>query len=110
MVPLSLLPLSDVSGVAPDGATYLSISGAAPDGATREPSPSVRARSRRQRGDLEPRVPPKTPEANNSMKIETVGVVGCGLMGHGIVQVAAQGGCQVVAVESDAKALAKGLE
>lgn len=44
------------------------------------------------------------------MKIETVGVVGCGLMGHGIVQVAAQGGCKVIAVESDAAALAKGLE
>ncbi|MEZ6016400.1 MAG: 3-hydroxyacyl-CoA dehydrogenase NAD-binding domain-containing protein [Planctomycetota bacterium] len=43
------------------------------------------------------------------MKIEQVGVIGCGLMGHGIVQVAAQGGCQVLAVESDEGALAKGL-
>jgi 3-hydroxyacyl-CoA dehydrogenase len=44
------------------------------------------------------------------MGIKKVGVVGCGLMGHGIAQVAAQGGFQVVAVESDAAALKKGLE
>jgi 3-hydroxyacyl-CoA dehydrogenase len=44
------------------------------------------------------------------MAIKKVGVVGCGLMGHGIAQIAAQGGFQVVAVESDAGALKKGLE
>jgi 3-hydroxyacyl-CoA dehydrogenase len=44
------------------------------------------------------------------MSIKKVGVVGCGLMGHGIAQVAAQGGFQVLAVESDAGALKKGLE
>ena len=33
------------------------------------------------------------------MQIEKVGVIGCGLMGHGIVQIAAQGGCQVMAFE-----------
>jgi 3-hydroxyacyl-CoA dehydrogenase len=43
------------------------------------------------------------------MAIKKVGVIGCGLMGHGIVQVAAQGGYSVVAVESDAGALQKGL-
>lgn len=43
------------------------------------------------------------------MVIQKVGVVGCGLMGHGIVQVAAQGGCTVVALESDPKFLAAGL-
>ncbi len=43
------------------------------------------------------------------MAIRKVGVVGCGLMGHGIVQVAAQGGMQVVAVESDKAALERGL-
>lgn len=43
------------------------------------------------------------------MRIEKVGVVGCGLMGHGIVQVAAQGGHQVVAFEADAGALEKGI-
>lgn len=43
------------------------------------------------------------------MAIKKVGVIGCGLMGHGIVQVAAQGGYSVVAVESDAAALQKGL-
>lgn len=41
--------------------------------------------------------------------IKKVGVVGCGLMGHGIVQVAAQGGCQVVAVETEQKFLDSGL-
>lgn len=44
------------------------------------------------------------------MKIEKVGVVGCGLMGHGIVQVAAQGGHQVVACELDQDALDKGMQ
>ena len=43
------------------------------------------------------------------MKIEKVGVVGCGLMGHGIVQVAAQAGCQVVALEAEDAFLQKGL-
>ena len=43
------------------------------------------------------------------MKIEKVGVVGCGLMGHGIVQVAAQAGCQVVALEAEQAFLDKGL-
>ncbi|MCC6672518.1 MAG: 3-hydroxybutyryl-CoA dehydrogenase [Planctomycetes bacterium] len=43
------------------------------------------------------------------MKIQKVGVVGCGLMGHGIAQVAAQGGHDVVVVESDPKALETGL-
>jgi 3-hydroxyacyl-CoA dehydrogenase len=43
------------------------------------------------------------------MKIEKVGVIGCGLMGHGIVQVAAQGGAQVVALETEQGFLDKGL-
>jgi 3-hydroxyacyl-CoA dehydrogenase len=43
------------------------------------------------------------------MKIEKVGVIGCGLMGHGIVQIAAQGGCQVVVVETEQAFLDKGL-
>ena len=43
------------------------------------------------------------------MAIRKVGVIGCGLMGHGIVQVAAQGGCEVVAVEADQAALDRGL-
>src|ERR1700737_1259258 len=42
-------------------------------------------------------------------EIKKVGVVGCGLMGHGIAQVAAQAGCDVVVRESDPKALEKGL-
>ncbi|MDF1837299.1 MAG: 3-hydroxyacyl-CoA dehydrogenase NAD-binding domain-containing protein [Planctomycetota bacterium] len=43
------------------------------------------------------------------MEIKKVGVIGCGLMGHGIVQIAAQGGFDVVAFEADAGALEKGL-
>jgi 3-hydroxyacyl-CoA dehydrogenase len=43
------------------------------------------------------------------MEIKKVGVVGCGLMGHGIVQVAAQAGYEVVAVESAQEYLDKGL-
>lgn len=45
------------------------------------------------------------------MQIETVGVVGCGLMGHGIAQVAAApGGKRVVVVETDAAALERGMQ
>jgi 3-hydroxyacyl-CoA dehydrogenase len=43
------------------------------------------------------------------MNIKKVGVIGCGLMGHGIAQVAAQAGCSVIAVESDQGALTSGL-
>jgi len=43
------------------------------------------------------------------MQIQKVGVVGCGLMGHGIVQIAAQGGFQVVAVETKQEFLDSGL-
>ncbi len=44
------------------------------------------------------------------MQIKKVGVVGCGLMGHGIAQVAAQGGFDVVVVEAQQGFLDKGLE
>ena len=43
------------------------------------------------------------------MAISKVGVIGCGLMGHGIAQVAAQGGCEVIVVEADQAALDRGL-
>ena len=43
------------------------------------------------------------------MAISKVGVMGCGLMGHGIAQVAAKGGCEVVVVEADQAALDRGL-
>jgi 3-hydroxyacyl-CoA dehydrogenase len=43
------------------------------------------------------------------MQIKKVGVIGCGLMGHGIAQVAAQGGCDVVVVEADQAALDSGM-
>jgi 3-hydroxyacyl-CoA dehydrogenase len=43
------------------------------------------------------------------MVVKKVGVVGCGLMGHGIAQVAAQAGCNVIVRESDQGALDKGL-
>src|SRR6202161_2427229 len=42
-------------------------------------------------------------------QIETVGVLGAGLMGHGIAQVAAQSGYAVVLREVDEQALAKGV-
>ncbi len=44
------------------------------------------------------------------MAISNVGVIGCGLMGHGIAQVAAAGGHDVTVVESDPKALDSGLK
>ena len=40
--------------------------------------------------------------------MERVGVVGCGLMGSGIAEIAARSGCDVVVVERDADALAAG--
>ena len=43
------------------------------------------------------------------MEIKTVGVVGCGLMGHGIAQVTAQSGYRVVVREMDGAALETGL-
>src|SRR5258708_5906665 len=46
---------------------------------------------------------------NPGMAIQKVGVVGCGLMGSGIVQVAAQAGLDVRVREVDDAALAKGL-
>jgi 3-hydroxybutyryl-CoA dehydrogenase len=43
------------------------------------------------------------------MAIQRVGVIGCGLMGAGIAQVAAESGCAVVVKETDAAFLEKGL-
>jgi 3-hydroxybutyryl-CoA dehydrogenase len=42
-------------------------------------------------------------------EIEKVGVLGCGLMGHGITQVAAQAGYEVVVREVDDATLGKGI-
>jgi 3-hydroxybutyryl-CoA dehydrogenase len=42
-------------------------------------------------------------------EIEKVGVLGCGLMGHGITQIAAEAGYQVVVREVDETTLAKGI-
>jgi 3-hydroxybutyryl-CoA dehydrogenase len=44
------------------------------------------------------------------MAIEKVGVVGCGLMGSGIAQVAAQAGCHVTVREVSPQLLEKGLQ
>ena len=44
-----------------------------------------------------------------AQRIETVGVLGAGLMGHGIAQVAAQSGYEVVLREVDQATLAKGI-
>ena len=43
------------------------------------------------------------------MEINKVGVLGCGLMGSGIAQVAAAAGCDVVVLEQDQKFLDKGF-
>jgi 3-hydroxybutyryl-CoA dehydrogenase len=43
------------------------------------------------------------------MQIQRVGVLGCGLMGHGIAQVTAQAGCDVVVREIDPDVLERGL-
>jgi 3-hydroxyacyl-CoA dehydrogenase len=43
------------------------------------------------------------------MKIRKVGVIGCGLMGHGIAQVAAQGGYDVVVLETSQEFLDRGI-
>jgi 3-hydroxybutyryl-CoA dehydrogenase len=43
------------------------------------------------------------------MEIKKVGVLGCGLMGHGITQVSAQSGYDVVVREADQGALEKGI-
>ncbi len=43
------------------------------------------------------------------MDIQTIGVVGCGLMGSGIVEVCARAGFEVIAVEAEAERLAAGL-
>jgi 3-hydroxybutyryl-CoA dehydrogenase len=43
------------------------------------------------------------------MEIERVGVVGCGLMGHGVAQICAQAGWDVVVREADQGALDKGI-
>ena len=43
------------------------------------------------------------------MQIKNVGVLGCGLMGSGIAQVAAQAGYSVTVLEAQQKALDKGF-
>lgn len=43
------------------------------------------------------------------MDIQTIGVVGCGLMGSGIVEVCARAGFDVIVVEADEERLAAGL-
>jgi 3-hydroxybutyryl-CoA dehydrogenase len=48
-------------------------------------------------------------EEKSTMEIKKVGVVGCGLMGSGIVQVCAQSGYQVVTSEINDELLNKGL-
>src|SRR5262245_27639711 len=69
------------------------------------PGPAARRQSRGARSRVAGR---RSPGAVR-MVVKKVGVVGCGLMGHGIAQVAAQAGCTVVARESDQGALDKGI-
>src|SRR3954454_236052 len=58
-----------------------------------------------------PMYPPSAlnPEKKRLMDIKKVGVAGLGLMGHGIAQVAAQAGYQVVAREVDDEHVRKGV-
>jgi len=44
------------------------------------------------------------------LEVETVGIVGCGLMGSGIAEVAARHGYQVIVSEANDELLAKGLD
>ena len=44
------------------------------------------------------------------MAIDKVGIVGAGTMGHGIAQVCAMAGCEVVLCDLEASAVAQGLE
>jgi 3-hydroxybutyryl-CoA dehydrogenase len=66
------------------------------------------------RADLLPS-PDRLPPANSGRKgfsltdISKVGVVGCGLMGHGITQICAQAGWDVVVREIDQATLDKGI-
>jgi 3-hydroxybutyryl-CoA dehydrogenase len=48
-------------------------------------------------------------EVRKQMEIKKVGVVGCGLMGAGIVEVCAKAGCEVVVSEINDQFLQKGL-
>jgi 3-hydroxybutyryl-CoA dehydrogenase len=48
-------------------------------------------------------------DGDKAGKVQTVGVLGCGLMGHGIAQVCAQAGYDVVVREVDDARLAKGV-
>ena len=48
-------------------------------------------------------------ELKERMQINKVGVLGCGLMGSGIAQVAAQAGYDVIVLEAELKALDKGF-
>src|ERR687892_774721 len=48
-------------------------------------------------------------EERANMAISKVGVVGCGLMGHGISQICAQAGWDVVVRETDQAPLDKGM-
>ena len=41
--------------------------------------------------------------------VRSVGVVGCGVMGSGIAEVAARSGCDVLVIEADEDLLAAGL-
>jgi 3-hydroxybutyryl-CoA dehydrogenase len=49
-------------------------------------------------------------QEESQMPMEKIGVVGCGLMGSGIAQVAAQAGCQVMVREVSTQLVEKGLQ
>ncbi|EQD26561.1 3-hydroxyacyl-CoA dehydrogenase, NAD binding domain protein, partial [mine drainage metagenome] len=47
---------------------------------------------------------------DEEVAMERVGVVGCGLMGSGIAEIAARSGADVVVIERNPEALAAGVE
>ena len=47
---------------------------------------------------------------DEEVSVERVGVVGCGLMGSGIAEIVARAGANVMIVEQDAEAMARGRE
>jgi 3-hydroxybutyryl-CoA dehydrogenase len=54
--------------------------------------------------------PPDTPGPTGAPELTAVGVVGCGLMGSGIAEVAARAGLDVVVIESGPATVEAGLE
>lgn len=57
-----------------------------------------------------PRLYSTTLPKSASYDIKKVGVVGLGLMGHGVAQITAQAGFQVLAIETNQEAIDRGMK